>query len=107
MAAPFGTFPLTLTGKRTPGALLRLQNVNGVVRCDPETPPGIGPAGVYEVIIGTPQTVWILNHNLGFRPGVRTYSAGGREMIGEVVHTGVNQALIYFDNPAAGFAVCT
>lgn len=50
---------------------------------------------------------WTINHNLGFPPGVRVYSDGGREMLAEVIHNGPNQSLVYFDSPASGFAVCS
>jgi hypothetical protein len=50
---------------------------------------------------------WTINHNLGFPPSVRAYSSGGREMLAEVIHNGLNQTLVYFDSPASGFAVCS
>lgn len=50
---------------------------------------------------------WTVNHNLGFNPSVRAYSVGGREMVGEIVHTSLYQAIVYFDGPVAGYAVCS
>lgn len=102
-AQRFGGFPLSISGERIPGAVLRLQSKNGNVVCDTETSAG----GRYV----HPQTVeaaaWVINHNLGFRPCVRAYSAGGREMLAEVVHTSLNQSYVYFDDPTAGTAVCS
>lgn len=103
----FGNIPLTLTGAPVVGAVLRLQTASGQAHCDPTSAPGGGPASKYERAIPTPQIVWIINHNMGFRPSVRTYGPGGREMIGEVVHTGLNQAVVYFDGAVAGYAVCS
>lgn len=48
-----------------------------------------------------------MNHNFGSRPLVSVFSMGGREMWAEVVHASDNQALIYFDAPTAGYAICT
>jgi hypothetical protein len=107
VTVPFGNIPLSLTGTPVVGAVLRLQTLSGQAHCDPTSAPGGGPAARYEHSFPDAQTVWTLNHNLGFRPGVRAYSNGGREMLGEVVHTSLNQTLVYFDDAAAGFAVCT
>lgn len=106
-SAPFGSIPLTLTGAPVVGAVLRLQSASGQVRCDSTSAPGGGPTNKYEVAFPTSQIVWIINHNMGFRPSVRTYGPGGREMVGEVVHTGINQAVVYFDGAVSGTAVCS
>lgn len=55
----------------------------------------------------TPADTWTVNHNFGSRPLVSVFSMGGREMWAEVVHASDNQALIYFDAPTAGYAICT
>lgn len=51
--------------------------------------------------------VWVVNHNLGYRPSVNALSVGGVAMLAEVVHASANQALVYFDSPIAGLAVCS
>jgi hypothetical protein len=51
--------------------------------------------------------VWVVNHNLGYRPSVNALSVGGVAMLAEVVHASANQALVYFDSPTSGLAVCS
>lgn len=50
---------------------------------------------------------WTVNHNLGYRPAVQTLTAGGQEFWGEVLHVSVNQAVLYFDSPNSGLAICS
>jgi hypothetical protein len=52
----------------------------------------------------TPATVWIINHNLGLKPAVQLLSVGGVEFIGEIVHSSVNQTIIYLTSAYAGIA---
>jgi hypothetical protein len=69
-------------------------------------PPGPpGSAQRLEVVQSTLASVWIIAHNFGYRPQVDTYSLGGREMMGEVVHVSVNVVNILFDAPVAGIAI--
>lgn len=55
----------------------------------------------------SPLAVWVINHNLGRRPLVGVFSVGGIEMMAEVIHTSTNQIQVIFDNPTAGYAVCS
>ena len=72
--------------------------------------PGVGPPGpsgnaaVYEHTQGSPNDVWTINHNLGFKPIVEAFTPGGLWMVAEVLHVSVNQTLITFNIPTAGFA---
>lgn len=50
---------------------------------------------------------WTINHNLGFKPSVSVFNTGSQQVGAEVVHTSVNQVLIYFNTPTAGFARLT
>ena len=68
--------------------------------------PGDG-ASTFEHIQAAADSTWTVNHNLGFRPSVTVLSTGGLEMLAEVLHTSLNQALVYFDTPMAGVAVCS
>ncbi len=106
MTQPFGTFPLTLTGTPIPGALLRLQSASGQVHCDPTTGPG-GSSGKYQHTQNVAVPVWAVAHNLGWRPNIRAYTPGGREMLAEIVHSSTGLAYVYFDSATAGFAVCS
>lgn len=55
----------------------------------------------------TPATQWTISHNLGFKPVVGVFSVGSQEIEAEVLHTTVNQTLISFTTPTAGFARLT
>lgn len=101
MPSPFGTFPLSITGPIIPGAVLRVVSSHGVVRCDPSV-----ASMAYTHQQATPAATWVCNHAMGKSPNVRAYSVGGREMLGEIVHTSLSQTVIYFDGPVAGYAVC-
>lgn len=80
-----------------------------------ETPAAQGPSGAagqsanasYPHMQGTALDVWTVNHNLGFRPAITVLSVGGREMWAEILHTSANQAMVYFDSPVAGMAICS
>lgn len=71
--------------------------------------PGIdGATGArFEYLQTVPAAVWIVNHNLGFRPNVLAWSVGGVQMLAEPIHISLNQTNVYFDNPVAGFATCS
>lgn len=55
----------------------------------------------------TPLSTWVINHNLGARPNISVTSMGGVEYLVEIIHATVNQAVVYFEAPAAGFATCS
>jgi hypothetical protein len=69
-------------------------------------PPG--PAGVhythYQMV---PNTTWIVNHNLGYKPHITVLSPGGTALVCEIIHTNVNQAVLIFNLPTAGTAYCS
>lgn len=72
--------------------------------------PYFNPAAAgdnYQHTQASAAATWTVNHNLGYRPAVQILSAGGVEMLAEVVHSSVNQALIYFDQAATGLAICS
>ena len=67
-----------------------------------------GPASPYHRHDQVTSTdTWTENHNFNSIPMVSVFGTGGREMWAEVVHASDNQALIYFDAPTAGYAICT
>lgn len=49
-------------------------------------------------------TVWTVNHDLGIRPSVATFSLGGVEIIGAVQHLSINTLTITFNTAIAGTA---
>lgn len=70
-----------------------------------------GPSGNaaihYEHLQSIASTEWIVNHNLGLRPQVNVLSLGGVTMWAEVVHSSLNQTVVYFDDPQTGIVVCS
>ncbi len=66
------------------------------------TGPAGAPAYVHQQ--STPATTWTINHNLGYRPSVEVFDSGSSEMIAEIVHPTVNQALVNVNPASAGFA---
>ena len=50
---------------------------------------------IYEHVQSTPLTTWTVNHNFGRSPAsVRVLSAGGIEMLCDVVETSLNQLVV-------------
>lgn len=45
---------------------------------------------------------WTINHNLGREPFIQVLSTGGLDLIAEIVHTSINQAIVYFSTAQAG-----
>jgi hypothetical protein len=79
-----------------------------VVETGQQGPPG--PPGASGVGAGTTfdfpaaATSWTINHNFGLRPAVELIDSGGREIEAEVVHTSLNQTVVYFVSPTSGQA---
>lgn len=66
----------------------------------------IGPVGgVAFLTVDSPNTLWILNHNLGFRPNISTFTPTGDEIVGVVSHVSVNVAEVRFNILSTGVAV--
>lgn len=67
-----------------------------------------GPAGAsgagFNHTQSTVSDTWTINHNLGYKPAVQTYTVGGVEVEGDVVHINTNQTMVYFTVAIAGFA---
>ena len=77
--------------------------VGGVV--GPKGEPGIG-AG-YEHIQLAESATWTINHNLGYRPVVSARDTSHNVIVGGISHPSVNQTVISFVTPVAGFARLT
>lgn len=54
---------------------------------------------------GSADTLWIINHNKGFRPYVEVLSPGGQVLDAGVQHNSVNQVQISFNQPTLGSAI--
>ena len=48
--------------------------------------------------------LWVVPHNLGYKPDVMVYSTGGVEVMAEVLHVDDNNLTITFSSPFAGRA---
>lgn len=74
----------------------------------PPGPPGTSTeGGGYLHTQTSASTTWTINHNLGFKPAIELLDAGGGEFDADIVHTSVNQAIVYCNPAAAGVARCT
>lgn len=52
-----------------------------------------------------PSAIWVISHNLGRRPIVKTYGENGVvELHGEVTHPSINVTNVLFDIPIVGIA---
>lgn len=69
-------------------------------------PPG-NAAIHYEHLQSIAAREWVVNHNLGLRPQVNVLSLGGATMWAEVIHSSLNQTIVYFDDPQTGIVVCS
>lgn len=60
----------------------------------------------FEHIQSAAAAVWTVAHNLGRRPVVQVFSAGGVEVWAAILHLNVNTVQISFQTPQTGTAVC-
>lgn len=67
-----------------------------------------GPSGAeedsFDFVQLTPALQWSISHNLGRRPIVELFSAGGMEIEADVQHLSLDQVIVYFITPTAGAA---
>jgi hypothetical protein len=88
----------------------------------PQGPPGetvVGPEGPQgpagETIVGvedktyrhqqfSPDTTWVVVHNLGKRPSVQTFDSSGDEVEGAIVHISDNELHVSFSADTGGEA---
>lgn len=72
-----------------------------VARQGPEGRPGDG--GVF-FLQSSPSALWVINHNLGYKPIIALMDSAGSEIIGNVIHISLNTANVYFNQAIAGAA---
>ncbi|MCX7669498.1 MAG: hypothetical protein N2439_05440 [Anaerolineae bacterium] len=72
-------------------------------------PPGPSgaPAAGYRHHQAAPSAAWVVNHNLGRRVVLSAHGPGGALMLAHVLHTSDDQAIVYFDQPVTGYAICS
>lgn len=61
----------------------------------------------YEHVQSSASATWTMNHNLGRKPRITLFLAGGAEFDANVIHTNNNQAVAYLTVARAGTALCT
>lgn len=64
----------------------------------------VGGTAAYQFAQAIPTSTWVINHNLGFSPVVQTFSTGGEEIEGAVIHLTPNTTQVSFAAPIAGTA---
>jgi hypothetical protein len=103
MTAPI----VVVTASRAPVRVVTRAPAVAVVASGPQGPAGPpGAALDYEHVQSAASAEWIVNHNLGVEPAVSVLSAGGVEVLAQIVHVSVNQFRVYFASPQAGRARC-
>lgn len=73
--------------------------------------PGENPSpeagnGYYDHVQTSASIIWVVNHNLGYRPSATVLSPGGAEVFATVEHQSANQLRVYFNEPATGSVHC-
>jgi len=54
----------------------------------------------------SPALTWTINHNLNNHPSIVLLTIGGIEFNGQIIHTSLNQAIVYLVVATAGTAQC-
>lgn len=63
---------------------------------------GSGSSFPYVHTQASPSSLWVVNHNLGYRPVIEVLSDGGMVVEASVAHISVNQAQISFNTAQTG-----
>lgn len=92
---------VSLRATQSPTGLKRV--VFGVAVPGPQGTPGTAGGGHVHTQVSA-ATVWIVNHNLGYRPAVEVYDSGGSEVVAEVAHISVNQYEVRVNPAMSGFS---
>ena len=81
---------------------------NGFIGTEPEWLVSLtSTGGNYQHTQSVPSDTWAVNHNLNRHPNITLTSVGGKLMIADILHTSINQVLVYFDQPTTGLAICS
>lgn len=60
--------------------------------------------GGFPFVQASPQFVWTINHNLGYRPGCTLFDAGGTKYEADIANPNVNQTVVTHVVATAGTA---
>ena len=81
---------------------------NGFVGTEPEWLVSLtSTGGNYQHTQSVSADTWTVNHNLNRHPNITLTSVGGKLMVADILHTSINQVLVYFDQPTTGLAICS
>lgn len=73
----------------------------------PPGPPGVDGvgAGNYYHMQGAVSNVWVVAHNLGYKPNVTAFNSADTQVEGDPFHDSVNQLTITFTSAFSGYAL--
>jgi hypothetical protein len=97
---------VTEGGSSTVVTAPRVTQSVAVITEGPQGPKGDAGAG-YIYTQQSPASTWTINHLLGFKPSVDIYDSGSQQIAADVSHPSLNQSVILFTAPTAGFARLT
>lgn len=92
------THKVSISHLQSDGEVVRI--VNELVFQFPTV--GSGSSFPYVHTQSSPSDLWIVNHNLGYRPVIEVLSDGGLVVEASVAHISVNQAQISFNTVQTG-----
>lgn len=96
---------LTQLGQKSAvGHTHNISEINNLQSTLDDIVSGGGGLTAYEHTQGSAATTWTINHNKGYNPQIQAFTVGGLELIGDVLHTTVNQTTITFVDAQAGTA---
>ncbi|MCE7868903.1 hypothetical protein DYH09_00850 [bacterium CPR1] len=95
-----------LTAETKPVQVVLPATAATIVEVGKQGPAGTSGAG-YIHTQAVAASTWIINHNLGYKPAVAVVTVGGAELLAEVLHTSINQTVIYLASAYAGSARLT
>ena len=104
-----GRFLRVQTIERAAVLPLSAPGANGITPPMGSSPPPPPPAPIDPRVFSfaSPLSVWVINHNLGFKPSVELWDLAGREVEGDVTHSSDNQLQVSWITPQAGTARLT
>lgn len=63
--------------------------------------------GTYAYLQSIPDTIWVIAHNLGYKPGCNITDSANDVVYGDIHHDSDNQLTITFLYPFSGQAICS
>lgn len=73
---------------------------------DWQTVPGGSTPARHVHSQSVPASTWTINHNLGAKPQIDVFTPGSVLVEAAIVHVSDNQAVVEFNAPMGGYAIC-